>query len=207
MWSRPSWRAVPLLACRVDQRLHGERLTEEIRSLVHTIADAIGILIGGDDVGGQEQEQLAPDVRSVGRTEQPADEREVPEQRHARACAVLLTIDEPAEHHGLPVAHEEVRRGLALADPRPPELHLRRRRAHLLGDLEAHIAIIVDSGRHGELRPYVAVLYYLITHRGVGWERPEHLDERPLGADEDAGLLIVLGEEHGPRHDAHVAGR
>ena len=51
----------------------------------------------------------------------------------------------------------------------------------------------------------VRTLHHLVAHRGIGREGTEHLHEWPLRSDQDACLLVVLGEQHGPGNDPNSA--
>src|SRR6266536_6113379 len=178
----------------LDQGL-GNGGPEQLGALIEAIVDAIDVRIAGDDMRSDEQEQLTLNVRALRGAEQEPEQRQILEERNARARAILLPVHQPADHDGLAVAHEQMGRRLTRADDRRTELHLARRVADLLAELKVDVAVVVDRGRQGQLGPHVPVLHDLIADGGISRQRAEDLYERAFAADENARFLIVLREQ------------
>src|SRR6267143_1067645 len=203
------WTRLGLLTGRSRlSRSHGrEQAVELVHRAFQPVALAlhqrVRLLVRKHDVRRQKNCDLGALARDAAVLEQQPEQREVLEQGHAAFNGLLRLADQPADDHRMARLYDRARFRFARRDDRSVlrrRHRLLRQRAHLLEHAEGDVAVVVYGWDYRELRADVTELHDGVQLSGQAGERRR--DERYLAADQNAGLLVVEGED--PRGGQHT---
>src|SRR5262249_41022817 len=170
------------------------------------------LLVGGDDVRGQEDEQVGLRAPVVVPAEEVAEDRDAAEPGNRPCVGADRVGEEPTDHDRLPVARGHRRALGADGGGRADVVRVAHADGRgqvdvgdLLEELEAHEVVGGDLRRHAKRDADVVALDGGEQVGEVARAGGAAGDERDVPPYHDLRLLVVGGDDVGGGEDIHVA--